>query len=235
MTERNRKERHLVSTANAVSATPTSTLSERFLALVQTIVIVRHAKAPKMSPDQPDEDRMVNQAGHDQAKKLAEKLQGFDFDIVLSSPLKRVKQTLAIATNGRYPVTEVSELNCPPKGSSIDIMFNELGYVPLAKYFEHPFGEHLKEYGRAAFAAVMRNLPETPRQQVLVGGHAVLLNALVWATAEAMEEYFGAGVAVAKKMALTEILNDAEAFRLTPGFGTILPCVLHEEHIITLD
>lgn len=195
---------------------PVQTTGQRFVSLVKTIVLVRHAKAPKMFPDQKDEDRMVNQTGHDQAKALGLVLKMFEFDIVLSSPLKRVQQTISIATDGRYLVTEVPELNCPPKSSPVDIMFAELGYEPMSRYFEHPLGEHLKDYGRNAFAAVMRHLPESPPLAVLVGGHAVLQNALGWAICEALESRFS--VREPLEMVLNTSLGDGEAFRIIPGY-----------------
>ncbi len=214
---------------------PPATIGRLFLQTVQTIILVRHAKAPKTSPEQKDEDRQINQLGHDQAKKLGLKLQTFEFDAVLSSPLQRVKQTLAIATNSRYPVIEVPELTCPTGGHPIDIMFNELGYVPMAKYFKHPLGNHLKWWGQKALEAVVGSLSPKPNQTVLVGGHAVLQNALAWAIAEALEKEFGAaGTVGAQNMVLDETLNDAEAFRLTLGFGNITPHRLNYEHI-TLD
>lgn len=196
---------------------PPATIGRLFLQTVQSIVLVRHAKAPKINQTDMDDDRVVNQLGHDQAKKLGLKMQTYDFDVMLSSPLQRVKQTLSIATNGRNPIIEVPELTCAVgDGNPIDVMFNELGYVPMSKYLEHSLGDHLKVWGRTALEAVVSKLEVRSCQQVLVGGHAVLQNALTWAIAEALEKNcdWVNGFHRAQNMALDETLNDGEGFIL---------------------
>src|SRR3989344_7672076 len=96
-------------------------------------------------------------------------------------------------------------------------MFNapDMGYVPLAKYFEHPLGEHLKTWGRTALEAVVTSISMKPGQKVLVGGHAVLQNALLWAIAEACREAGAQGTNYVEEMALQVGLGDAEAFHVT--------------------
>ncbi|HEY9584009.1 MAG TPA: hypothetical protein VJI33_00285 [Candidatus Paceibacterota bacterium] len=139
----------------------------------------------------------------------------------MSSPLQRVKQTLTIATNGIYQIQEVPELTCPTDGvHPIDVMFNApgMGYVPLAKYFEHQLGEHLKVWARTALMAVVTYISMKPGKKVLVGGHAVLQPALMWAIAEAMMAY-GEGFKTEnacdiQKMALEVNLQECEALRL---------------------
>lgn len=193
---------------------------------VYTITLVRHAKAPKTSPDQKDEDRVLNQVGLEQAARLGVKLRGMGMNsnAVLSSPLIRAVETLRIATGNQKAITTVPALTCATgPDSPIDIMFNELGYVPMTKYFEHPLGEHLKEWGRTALEAVIGALEPKPNQEVLVGGHAVLQNALLWAIFETLQDiqqegtgdFRVDGAECAEKMALEINLGDAEAFKFT--------------------
>ena len=58
------------------------------------VVLVRHAEA---APGDPDELRTLTPEGHEQARKLGERLRtgGIVPDVVLSSPLLRARQTAA--------------------------------------------------------------------------------------------------------------------------------------------
>ncbi len=190
---------------------------ERILALVKTIVLARHGKAPKTFPDQRDEARILNDLGVTQAKKLGEKIADLTFDAVVSSPLTRACETLKIATEGKYQIVLFSELTCPTDGvHPIDIMFNELGYATLYDYFAHELGDHLKAWGRTALDAILNHLGNKPDQVVLVGGHAVLQNALGWAFCEALHRDTSVAGDVATEFILETSLGECEGFFLKP-------------------
>lgn len=192
------------------------TTGERIIALIITLVLARHGKAPKISPTQKDEDRTLNELGFEQAKKLAAKIGDTEFDSVLCSPLLRAHETIMIAVNSRTKIKTVPELTCPTDGvHPIDRMFNQLGYKPLSDYFAHELGDHLKTWGRTALEKVLDALGEKPSQTVLVGGHAILQNALGWAICEALTEA-KADAEKARAMVLTVSLGEGEAFKLTP-------------------
>ncbi|PIQ91753.1 MAG: hypothetical protein COV70_02030 [Parcubacteria group bacterium CG11_big_fil_rev_8_21_14_0_20_39_22] len=59
-----------------------NSLGERILALISSITLVRHANAPKLTPDQKDENRQLSEIGINQAKKLCDKLDPFGYEIV---------------------------------------------------------------------------------------------------------------------------------------------------------
>jgi phosphohistidine phosphatase len=58
------------------------------------VVLVRHAEA---APGDPDELRTLTRAGHEQARRLGERLRadGLEPDAVLTSPLLRARETAA--------------------------------------------------------------------------------------------------------------------------------------------
>ena len=195
---------------------------ERIAALITTLVLARHGKAPKTSPDQRDEDRVLNELGTTQANKLAAKIGHIQFDRVLSSPLKRAVDTTEIATGQKCTVTIIPELTCPTDGvHPIDKMFNELGYKPMSDYFAHPLGGHLKVWGRVALEKVLDALGDKPNQTVLVGGHAVLQNALGWAFCAELVEADVAIAPDAMDCVLATSLGECEAFSLSLCEGVV--------------
>jgi hypothetical protein len=103
---------------------------------------------------------------------------------------------MRIATNERaLAIRPVAELACSDDPTNpIMIMWEELGNVPISSYFAHKLGEHLRTWGRTALDAVIRELKDGgPNQMVLVGGHALLQNALLWAIAEQIYGNMGSG------------------------------------------
>lgn len=187
------------------------------MALITTLILVRHGKAPKTSPEQRDWDRALSEIGTEQSKKLGVKIAGIKFDHVVCSPLPRAVQTIEIATDYRYTITIIGSLACPTDGvHPIDRMFNQLGYKPLSDYFAHELGDHLKIWGRTALERVLDALGEKPNQIVLVGGHAVLQNALGWALCEAVHKDTSIAGDVATEFILETSLGECEAFFLKP-------------------
>jgi phosphohistidine phosphatase len=70
------------------------------------LVLVRHAEA---APGSPDELRALTREGHEQARRLGEKLRadGIEPDAVLSSPLLRARETATALGFGRTEPVDV--------------------------------------------------------------------------------------------------------------------------------
>ncbi len=186
---------------------------ERIATLITLLVLARHGKAPKTSPDQQDEDRTLSELGIAQAKKLRAKLEGMTFDTVLSSPLVRARDTVAIAIENKNSIVLIDELTCPTDGiHPVDTMFNELGYRPLQDYFDHQHGDHLKAWGITALEKVLDTIEGKPGQKVLIVGHAVLQNALAWALCEALRNTVENDAAM--EIIMETPLGEGEAFAL---------------------
>jgi hypothetical protein len=99
-------------------------------------------------------------------------------------------------------------------------MWAELGNVPLAEYFKHRLGDELKKWAEKALIGLLREIetlcPDyTGQHSVLVGGHALLQNALLWAIAEEIAQEAATGAESVERMALEDILGEGEAFVLT--------------------
>ena len=193
----------------------------RVVQWVRSLFLLRHTKAVKVNSTDRDDDRQLNELGIAQAQKLAAKIDIVDFDTVLSSPLIRVHQTLKIAIGGDYEVQSLPELTCATgDGNPIDVMFNELGYSPMTKYLEHPLGEHLKVWGETALESVLKWLPDERRQQtVMVGGHAVLQNALGLAFCQVLEGF--GNCEETKAYILNTPLGEGEVFKISPRVNKI--------------
>ncbi len=199
----------------------TETITNQIIRCSKTIVLARHGKAVKINPDDPDEKRCLNELGFKQAVKLGDKLDkmGYEFDAVLSSPLSRARMTIAIATCGRHIVHDVPELTCSTTpGSPIDVMWTDLGNVPLTNYLEHRLASELKSWSEVALKKMLEKLGSITHNRgnntVLVGGHALLQPALAYQITNILKTN-GLDTILAENMFLNKILGEGEAFVLT--------------------
>jgi phosphohistidine phosphatase len=74
------------------------------------LFVVRHAKA---APGEPDAQRPLTQAGHEVAKALGERLAAEGLDAVISSPLRRARETAEPIANAAGLTVEVDERLAP--------------------------------------------------------------------------------------------------------------------------
>ena len=85
------------------------------------LYLLRHGEAGKRLPaPSKDHDRALTAAGRDEIQQIAESLakDGFEFDVVATSPLRRAKESAAIvnkAMKRKAPVEEWEELS--PEGN----------------------------------------------------------------------------------------------------------------------
>jgi hypothetical protein len=140
---------------------------------------------------------------------------------------------MAVATCGRNFVWDVENLTYSTNPEDpIQIMWAELGNTPLARYFEHRLGNSLKVWAQIALGDLMDGI-ETINDKVgtvLVGGHAILQNALLWAIAKAVAKeccWASTGINTAEQMALEAILGEGEAF--------VLKFACHEAGVTTCE
>ncbi len=185
--------------------------------LVSVLILARHGKAVA-AEGRPDAERKLNELGIAQANALGFSVQKLEIDIVLSSPLKRVVSTMRTATNDTIPIHPVAELTCSDDPiDPIQIMWGKLGNVPISRYFAEAAGEYLKVWGQTALGAIIRELQNGGHdQKVLVGGHAVLQNALLWAISQSVSEdcWAAAGMDEVNEIACQNLLGEGEAFVL---------------------
>lgn len=190
--------------------------------VISTITMARHGKAPSVL-GKPDSERVLGELGLQQAGALKAKLKDHPVDLVVSSPLVRAVDTISIATG--KPKTDIillAALGCSDDPADpLNIMYNELGYVPLITddlekpgYFQHELTHNLKDYGHMALKSVIAVSEEASRRlggrpiHVIIGGHAVCQNALAWALCEQLEQDGPAAQLVTRTS-----LGEAEAFR----------------------
>ncbi len=211
-----------------------TTVGQHLVTNLREIALARHGKAVGQ-PGGPDEARELNELGFRQALALGVALEPYKLNLVLSSPLKRARRTMAIATCGSA-VWDVQELTCSTAPTDpVQIMWAELGNKPLAEYFEHRLGRELKVWAEKALIGLLREIetlcPDyTGQHSVLVGGHALLQNALLFAIAKAVAKedcWAAAGIETVEKMALEDILGEGEAFVVK------FPC--HEAGVTTCE
>jgi len=147
-----------------------------------------------------------------------------------------VCKTLEIATEGNNEIIPIPELTCNVgDGNPVDLMFNELAYSPLSKYFEHPLGKQLKEWARTALRAITdeteKRNPNVKSLDILIGGHAVLQNAIGWAIFDEVYEASNVDHQMHQNKTVELImqvnLKEASAFKLTlslPGSNVPVSC-----------
>ena len=148
------------------------------------ITFIRHGKAVKASPDQSDLDRVLGEVGQQQASDRGLKLGWPTYDLVLSSPASRAIDTAAIVAG--VPPDHVLDVDVlypdpvnDPMGVEIDKFFNdpELGYAPVSKYLAKG-GKVVVEHGALAWMTLQAMIHATDKTNILIGGHAVVLQAV---------------------------------------------------------
>ncbi len=146
---------------------------------VDTLVVVaqRHARPVQGEGGlRPLSDRGVRQR---EAAKVAIDRFG-PFDLVLSSPAERAKET--VMREG-LPLIVQPELYFPAEGSedrkAIDAVYERLGDTPLRGHLASEAGSYLLLWAAIAVQAVVKRISEERAKQVLIGGHGVHTQALV--------------------------------------------------------
>lgn len=76
------------------------------------IYAIRHGETNwnKLCKIQGTTDIELNDAGINQAKEVAKKISEYNFDLIISSPLKRAVKTATIISNGKIPIVVREEI-----------------------------------------------------------------------------------------------------------------------------
>ncbi|MBI2637076.1 MAG: histidine phosphatase family protein [Parcubacteria group bacterium] len=175
-------------------------------------VFVRHGNTTKAERN---EDRVLTEVGKLQALGFwtrCDELGLLPFDLVLTSPTTRAKQTAAIIAPDAVTIA-LPELGTEipgEDGARLNKVYSRLKYAPLTEYLKEPgIGDILSRYVQIAALAIGVAMAKTgmPYQRVLVVGHAVLLNAI-----GAGGDKFNAG---GKEILLSFPLGECEGFYST--------------------
>lgn len=150
------------------------------------IVLVRHGKTEWSESGQHTgtTDIPLTEQGEADAATLAERLSGFDFGLVLSSPMQRARRTAEIAGFGSPEVDpNLVEWDYGAyEGRTTKEIRAELGYAWAA--FEHGVvegdtpGETVEEVAARASRVLLRALPVLATRDVLLFGHGHALRIL---------------------------------------------------------
>lgn len=147
------------------------------------VTYIRHGNTGKAKTDR---ERQLTEKGYEQARARGQKL-GQRFDLVLASAVDRAVRTAEgiIDNQPDLKIIPVEELYTPPGpvGEAITALSDKLGYATLSKYMQEEGGMvAMNIYALRAGAAITKHILEHDGQNVLVVGHAVLLNAIGYYT-----------------------------------------------------
>lgn len=144
------------------------------------ITFLRHGKTEKAVNDL---DRQLTEEGVKQAAARRRALGEPVFDLVLASSADRAKSTAAIVAGINFcSVRGLDELYLPTDPAdkkAVDDMFEKFAYAPLRAYREADTTEALVRYGATAAKAILNEIQRTEVENVLVGGHAVLIPSII--------------------------------------------------------
>ena len=192
------------------------------------LVLVRHGNATKAAID---EDRQLSEKGVRQAAATRDYLaSNHSVELIVTSIAQRAVNTV---TDPRWgtPV-QLPELYLSPEGSEegriIDGTFARLLYVPLTKYFAEPDVEDaLMQWANRATISLEKIFAERELNggTVIIGGHAVLLNALAIAIAKKLN------VLSETSVALETALGEAECIEME----LVEDDILHLRHLSAAD
>jgi len=150
---------------------------------VKKLKVFRHSKAPSI-PGRPDSERILSQEGITLAKDRRTSLGSFRPDLVITSPFIRAVDTAIIVTG--FPDETI--VRCPEliydsdseMGQALDRMYEELGNVPLERYWEHAEAGALASWANMAGTSLRQILSEHgDPENVAVFGHGILSNAML--------------------------------------------------------
>ncbi len=194
------------------------------------IVFIRHGEA---YPRKGFEDS----AKDDLERKLTEKGRGQvptnlgEFDIVVSSPAERAKETARIASGGKEPaiINSLSTHLWDGDWESVDHMFvNRKGKQSLEQVYESASVEE-RWAGRVITDAAFFSLDKLAKEcvnknpRILVAGHAVFLPALLMKCVEEYKDMFGG--CNDREYAEKVVMKEAEVFSFING--CLRPGVFH--------
>lgn len=148
-------------------------------------IFVRHGNTDKATPDLA---RQLTEKGREQAVALRQKmgLESVTFDHVMTSSAGRTEETALTLLGGNVPekITPLPALyRLPDEGGKVicDAMFKEVGYADLWTYLDHRDADTLHRLGETGCIAVAEVVGEdVSNKNVLIVGHAVLLNILIY-------------------------------------------------------
>ena len=144
------------------------------------VYYIRHGKSAKVQPPASDLKRSLNEEGQQQAERRGAKLGSIHFNLVLSSPAIRAVETAGIIGAGPA-VSALPQLYIPDNedGKFLDALFERLGYATLREYEENGAAAPLQRSALATIRAIQMCLMMVARREnILVVGHAILLNAI---------------------------------------------------------
>jgi probable phosphoglycerate mutase len=190
------------------------------------IVLVRHGKTEWSESGQHTgtTDLPLTEQGEADAETLAERLSGFDFGLVLSSPMQRALRTAEIA--GRTPEVDDDLVEWDYgayEGRTTKDIRAELGYDWAV--FEHGVvpgatpGETVEEVAARASRVLLRAAPVLQSRDVLLFGHGHALRVL--ATVFLREQPRGAAKLLldAGSVSVLEYEREQPAIRLWNSLG----------------
>lgn len=161
---------------------------------LRSILWLRHADAVPPSKELPpirgrahllDCIRGLTEKGQAETGALYKRLanQVGDFDLVLSSPAWRCRQTVMGALDIRdeevVVVSDCLMYGDPEDGSeeseALAAMFKQLSYAPLNEYLKHPKKDHLVSHCRVACSYISQMVRERRAESIAICGHAPLI------------------------------------------------------------
>lgn len=174
------------------------------------VTLIRHGNTSKAANDL---DRQLTEAGVKQAMDRR-KTFSREFDLVLSSTAVRARDTAAIIANVEATkVLTLEELYLPKDPGdkkAIDDMFAKLLYAPLRAYRDADVTGALFRYGENGAKIIRDAIENAGADNVLIVGHAVLLNAIV------------AYVVGETDLVLDTSLGEAEGFQISMNGRNVL-------------
>lgn len=162
--------------------------------MLQVIDFIRPGNAERLS-DAANAERVLNRKGRDQALSLRAHMGNPSYDLLLSSPSRPSRQTLAVLANMEEDsVRTVAELTINPASGElskrIEALFDELSYDSMAVYLHADDGAAIREYGVATWTRIKTMLSDLRAFRTGVCGHGILLGAIGVAACGDADSYF---------------------------------------------
>ncbi len=177
-------------------------------------VFLRHGQISPNDGKRPEHLRFLVAEGIKQIQTLRLLFQETQFDVVYSSP--HLADTSTLQRLGYHePIVFGSLGSEKSPNNPITSVLSELGYVPLNEgYFQHKKTDEMKIFAQNALQHILQIILDKDLKgpAVMIVGHAVTLEFLLWALNSYIGEHLG--FAQVQRMALETNLSEGSCLHL---------------------
>ncbi len=150
---------------------------------MQTLILVKHS-LPKIDPSVPAREWRLSEEGRRRARKLGERLDRYDLDVIGSSAEPKAIETAGIAAGVLNVPVEVVEGLHEHERENVGFLEKERFQQSIRRFYEQPadlvFGEETADSAHDRFSKTVYGLSDRiPQENIAIVTHGTVLSQFV--------------------------------------------------------